>query len=213
MFGDIEVPVKIIQKGVIRCHAPQHVQGWVTLCVTAGNRESCSEVREFEYRLKPETSDSAGNLQKAFPVKSTEELSLLIRFGQILLRGCDGDRNQKLGNDLPQTDLIMKVDTTDYQFGQIVALLSVSSNPAFDGVDWLLQELLKDKLKQWLSSKSLESKATECSLSKREQNIIHMISGLGYEWALSPVLNAGVGINFRDLNGWTALHWAARFGR
>jgi len=40
-----------------------------------------------------------------------------------------------------------------------------------------------------------------------------MIAGLGFEWALSPILNSGVNINFRDINGWTALHWAARFGR
>ncbi|CAA7404679.1 unnamed protein product [Spirodela intermedia] len=213
IFGDVEVPVEIIQNGVIRCHAPQHVQGWVTLCLTAGNRESCSEVREFEYRLKPKTSDSTSNLQKAFPEKSSEELLLLMRFGQTLLRGCDGNHNQNGGNDLPQAGLIRKVGTTDDQFGQIIELLTVGSNDSFDVVDWLLQELLKDKLKQWLSTKSCESKAIECYLTKEEQNVIHLISGLGYEWALSPVLNAGVGVNFRDLNGWTALHWAARFGR
>ncbi|KAF2292927.1 hypothetical protein GH714_029909 [Hevea brasiliensis] len=40
-----------------------------------------------------------------------------------------------------------------------------------------------------------------------------MVAGLGYEWALSPILSQGVNVNFRDINGWTALHWAARFGR
>ncbi|GMP82308.1 hypothetical protein CsSME_00036678 [Camellia sinensis var. sinensis] len=40
-----------------------------------------------------------------------------------------------------------------------------------------------------------------------------MVAGLGFEWALNPILNSGVGVNFRDINGWTALHWAARFGR
>ncbi|PHU19769.1 Calmodulin-binding transcription activator 4 [Capsicum chinense] len=40
-----------------------------------------------------------------------------------------------------------------------------------------------------------------------------MIAGLGFEWALHPILNAGVSANFRDISDWTALHWAARFGR
>lgn len=52
-----------------------------------------------------------------------------------------------------------------------------------------------------------------CSLSKKELGIIHMVAGLGFEWALNPILSCGVSINFRDINGWTALHWAARFGR
>ncbi|XLR19458.1 hypothetical protein S83_047370, partial [Arachis hypogaea] len=55
--------------------------------------------------------------------------------------------------------------------------------------------------------------ATSCPLSKKEQGIIHMVAGLGYEWALIPILNCGVNINFHDIRGWTALHWVAQFGR
>ncbi|KAL0421576.1 UNVERIFIED_CONTAM: Calmodulin-binding transcription activator 4 [Sesamum latifolium] len=52
-----------------------------------------------------------------------------------------------------------------------------------------------------------------CSLSKKQQGIIHMVAGLGFQWALQPILSSGVSVNFRDINGWTALHWAAKFGR
>ncbi|GER56084.1 calmodulin-binding family protein [Striga asiatica] len=79
-------------------------------------------------------------------------------------------------------------------------------------IDALL-ELLKDKLVMWLSYRLQTSANRECSLSKKEQGIIHTVAGLGFEWALQPILNAGVSVNFRDINGWTALHWAARFGR
>ncbi|GJR31697.1 ankyrin repeat-containing protein [Tanacetum coccineum] len=47
MFGDTEVPVEIIQEGVISCHAPPHTPGKVTICITSGNREACSEVEMF----------------------------------------------------------------------------------------------------------------------------------------------------------------------
>lgn len=50
-------------------------------------------------------------------------------------------------------------------------------------------------------------------MSKKEQWVIHIVAGLGFEWALNPILSSGVVVDLRDINGWTALHWAARFGR
>ncbi|KAK1582186.1 hypothetical protein Q3G72_012574 [Acer saccharum] len=40
-----------------------------------------------------------------------------------------------------------------------------------------------------------------------------MIAGLGFEWALNPILSHRVSVNFWDINGLAALHWASRFGR
>ena len=106
----------------------------------------------------------------------------------------------------------MKAD--DELWGQVIEALLVGSGTSSGTIEWLMQELLKDKLQQWLSSKSMgESDQPGCSLSKKERGIIHMIAGLGFEWALNPILSHGVGVNFWDINGWTALHWASRFGR
>nr|GEV15507.1 ankyrin repeat-containing protein [Tanacetum cinerariifolium] len=140
MFGDTEVPVEIIQDGVLCCYTPPSLQGKVTLCITSGSMAS---------------EDSWAQIIEA------------------LLDGSLGSSN-----------------TTD----------------------WLLEELLKDKLQRWLSFR-LQDNTDASALSKREQGIIHMVSGLGFGWALTPILRSGVGVNFRDINGWTALHWAARFGR
>jgi len=192
MFGDVEVPAEIIQDGVISCEAPSNLVGKVNLCITSGNRVPCSEVREFEFRNKT-TSCTRCNSLETEDGRSPEELLLLVRFASHL------STEQKDGDD---------------SWSHIIDTLLVGTGKSSDTVNWLLEELLKDKLQLWLSNRSHErDEGTDCSLSKKEQGIIHMVSGLGFEWALNPILSCGVNINFRDINGWTALHWAARFGR
>lgn len=210
MFGDTEVPLRIIQEGVISCEAPPHLPGKVTLCITSGNRESCSEIRGFEYRAKASSCTNC-NLSQAEATKSPEELLLLVRFVQMLL----SDSSLQKGDNIETgIHLLRKLKADDDSWGHVIEALLVGGGTSSGTVDWLLQQLLKDKLQQWLSSKSLgRHDQPGCSLSKKEQGIVHMVAGLGFEWALSPILGYGVNIDFRDINGWTALHWAARFGR
>ncbi|KAI3698548.1 hypothetical protein L2E82_42179 [Cichorium intybus] len=184
MFGDIKVPVKIIQEGVICCEAPPCLPGKVTVSFTSNNQDSHSEIIEFEYREKPNINGHKTTEKKSD--KSLEELLLLVRLVQML-----------------------QSDQVEDSWGQLIEALLDGTLESSNAIDWILEQLLKDKLHQWLSSRLNDNNA----LSKREQGMIHMISGLGFCWALSPILNSGVSINFRDINGWTALHWAARFGR
>ncbi|KAK7319028.1 hypothetical protein RJT34_03737 [Clitoria ternatea] len=208
MLGDVEVPVEIIQDGVLCCEAPPHIAGKVTLCITSGNRESCSEVREFEYRNKTNSCTSCTQLESE-ATRIPEELLLLVRLGQMLLSGST-IRNDNVESGIP----LIKQKADDDSWSHTIEALLVGSGTSSGTIDWLLEELLKDKLQLWLSCRSQErDEETGCSLSKKEQGVIHMVAGLGFEWALNPILSCGVNINFRDINGWTALHWAARFGR
>lgn len=208
MFGDVEVPVQIIQEGVLRCEAPPHPPGKVTLCITAGNRESSSEVREFEYRLKA-SSCVQSNSPSTESARSPEELLLLVRFAQMLVS--DSSMQKR---DTTEMEIPIKVKADEDSWASVIESLLVGSGTSSSTINWILEELLKDKLQQWISCRSQEQHGeTGCSLSKKEQGIIHMVAGLGFEWALHAVLSSGVSINFRDINGWTALHWAARFGR
>ncbi|KAL1539241.1 calmodulin-binding transcription activator 4 [Salvia divinorum] len=197
MIGDIEVPVQIIQEGVLCCYAPAHLPGEVSICITSGNREACSEVREFEYRDKSDVS-TPSNLTGTEAYKNPDELVSLVRFVQMLLS--DAQQASESRND-------------EDSWSQVIDALLVGASTSSSTLDWLLQELLKEKLQLWLSSKLQNNEGKGCSLSKKEQGIIHMVAILGFEWALQPILNSGVSVNFRDNNGWTALHWAARYGR
>ncbi|CAH9077434.1 unnamed protein product [Cuscuta epithymum] len=211
MFGDMEVPAQIIQEGVIRCQAPPHLPGKVNLCITTGDRGSCSEVREFEFRV-----ESTGNINSSLPEtqcthKGPEELLLLIRFGQMLLSDVS---NHKLCSSLSGNDFLEKIKAGEDSWSQFIEALQLDCSTSNLTIDWFLQELLKDKLEHWISSKSQgKTNLSGCILSRQEQCIIHIVAGLGFEWALRPILRAGVSVNFRDTTGWTALHWAARFGR
>ncbi|WCJ38782.1 Calmodulin-binding transcription activator 4 [Euphorbia peplus] len=210
MFGDIEVPVEIVQEGVLRCEAPPVRAGKLTLCITSGNRLPHSEIREFEYRPKS-VGCAHCNLSPTEVVKTPEELLLLVRFVQMLLSDSSLQKDDNIGTGI---HLLRKIKTDDDSWGTIMEALLFGNGTSSDTVDWLLQQLLKDKLQQWLSSKFHEIQdQCSCFLSKKDQGIIHMVAGLGFEWALSPILSHGVSIDFRDINGWTALHWAARFGR
>uniref|UniRef100_A0A0D9W484 CG-1 domain-containing protein n=1 Tax=Leersia perrieri TaxID=77586 RepID=A0A0D9W484_9ORYZ len=210
MFGDSEVPAEIIQPGVIRCHTPLHSSGNLTICVTLGNREICSEVKDFEFRAKSTASSFLHISPSSRSLKSSEELLLLAKFVRMLL---SENGNHVNSNDDPQSGLCPKLKMNDEHWQRLIDELKGGCGNPLNVSDWIMEELLKSKLQQWLTVKLQGYDGTTCSLSKHEQGIIHLISALGYEWALSSVLSAGVGINFRDTNGWTALHWAAYFGR
>lgn len=203
MFGDIEVPAEIVQEGVLRCTTPRHADGKVMLCLTLGNREACSELQAFEFRAKPIISSFIGTLPKVDGFGNQEEVLLLVRLVSMLLYGSDGLSTLNSGIS---TETNVKAEG---QWSQITEALLAGSEVPSDTFNWIIQELLKDKLQHWLSTKQ----SKDCPLSKQEQGIIHMISALGYVWALHPILDSNVGVNFRDAHGWTALHWAARFGR
>ncbi|KAH0875120.1 LOW QUALITY PROTEIN: hypothetical protein HID58_072482 [Brassica napus] len=175
MFGNAQVPFEIIKEGVIRCQAPPCGPGKVNLCITSGDGLSCSQIIEFEYRDKPD--------DRSCPKSSPDELLLLVKFVQTLLL----DRK---GNIEPSTD--------DDEWRRIIDRIRDGTSTSSSTVDWLLQELLKDKLEAWLSSRSQDKDQTSCSLSKQEQGIIHMVAGLGFDWALSPILGHGVSVDFRD---------------
>jgi calmodulin-binding transcription activator len=77
----------------------------------------------------------------------------------------------------------------------------------------LMEKLLKDKLQNLVLKERIVNREGMHVLPKNYHGIIHLISGLGFNWGLNLLLDSGVNVNYRDKNGWTALHWAARFGR
>lgn len=217
LFGDVKVPVEIIQQGAIRCHTPCLNAGKVTMCLIDGNGKPCSETRVFEFHEKPTKSMIDGNGKlcndaqaiKAHqtPMKSNDELLLLLIYMQILFDGQGCDVFAKFSPQLPNPGcgfLVNQMDIMRKTYEQLDQEKTVNS---------VMEVLLNDKFRQWLLSKCEQNSNGDHLLPKQYHGVIHTIAALGYDLALKPLLSSGVPINYRDANGWTALHWAARFGR
>eukprot|EP00262_Sarcandra_glabra_P011545 TRINITY_DN2797_c0_g2_i1.p1 TRINITY_DN2797_c0_g2~~TRINITY_DN2797_c0_g2_i1.p1 ORF type:complete len:671 (+),score=136.95 TRINITY_DN2797_c0_g2_i1:186-2015(+) len=212
MFGEVEVPAEVLADGVLRCVAPVHSAGRVPFYVTCSNRLACSEVREFEYRVFQtqfaDTLDSySGN---------TSDMLLHIRLGKLLSLESVGHPNTpnsagEKAHISSKISLLLK--ESDDEWFQMTKLMTDKDSSPDKIKEKLLQKLLKEQLHAWLLHKVAEDGKGPNVLDNEGQGVLHLAAALGYDWAIAPTLAAGVNINFRDVHGWTALHWAAFSGR
>lgn len=210
MFGEVEVPAEVIANGVLRCFTPMHKAGRVPFYVTRSNRLACSEVQNFEYRVK-----CIQDVEVMYDTSITNE-ALALRFVKLLCLSCSdtliADPNSSSDRSgFNKVRELLKVDNSEWdqfmkpRWDENVSLGSTK--------ELLLQRLLKEKLHVWLLQKVREGGRGPSVLDEHGLGVLHFAAALNYDWALLPAVVAGINVNFRDANGWTALHWAAFFGR
>ncbi|XP_022726509.1 calmodulin-binding transcription activator 2-like isoform X2 [Durio zibethinus] len=208
MFGEVEVPTKVIADGILSCHAPPHSVGQVPFYVTCSNRLACSEVREFEYRAGFTTDI---NVLDFYGVASRE---MLLRLEMLLSLKSFRPPNHHFEGVGEKRHLVTKIISMkeEEECHRIVELSSDKYLCQHEEKECLLQKLMKEKLYSWLLHKIMEDGKGPNILDEKGQGVLHLVAALGYDWAIKPTVTAGVSINFRDANGWTALHWAALCG-
>ncbi|WRX21499.1 IQ motif [Theobroma cacao] len=199
MFGEIEVSAEVLTNHVIRCQVPSHAPGCVPFYVTCSNRLACSEVREFEYREKP----PGFSFTKAVKSTAAEEMHLHVRLAKLL----------DIGPGRKWLDCSVEECDKCRLKNNIYSMEVANANESIQSKDGLIQNLLKERLCEWLLYKVHEDGKGPHILDDKGQGVIHLAASLGYEWAMGPIVAAGISPNFRDAQGRTGLHWASYFGR
>lgn len=209
MFGDIEVPAEVLTDGTLRCYAPANQSGRVPFYVTCSNRVACSEVREFEYR------DSNAQYMETSRSQAigVNEMHLHIRLEKLLTLGPDDHHMHALSSANEKYDLTNAINSLMLDGKWSEPKPSSVKEVASTARDQSLRKLVKEKLHRWLLCRINDDGKGPGVLCKEGQGVIHLVAALGYDWAIKPILVAGVNVNFRDAHGWTALHWAASLGR
>ncbi|GJV34814.1 calmodulin-binding transcription activator 2-like protein isoform X2 [Tanacetum coccineum] len=100
----------------------------------------------------------------------------------------------------PSTIAAVNATCTEDEFGLLIRLSKLLSSGAE---------------RKWSGSVLLYEAHEGCQglhmLDERGQCIIHLAAALGYEWAISPVVAAGMIPRFRDAHGRTALHCTLQY--
>ncbi|CAO2813861.1 unnamed protein product [Amaranthus hypochondriacus] len=191
MFGEVEVPAEVLGNGILCCYAPLHTAGRVPFYVTCSNRFACSQVREFEYLL-----DSQRAINRSVSGDSIMEQQLWHRLQKLL----------SLKNPANLDPVTKSFRKNEPIFSKILLLME-------DELCLGVEQQLKEKVVSWLFDKVSEDGKGPNVLDELGQGLLHLAAALGLDWIIPPTVATGVSVNFRDVCGWTALHWAAFYGR
>eukprot|EP00252_Welwitschia_mirabilis_P011035 TRINITY_DN2481_c0_g1_i1.p1 TRINITY_DN2481_c0_g1~~TRINITY_DN2481_c0_g1_i1.p1 ORF type:complete len:943 (+),score=220.16 TRINITY_DN2481_c0_g1_i1:240-3068(+) len=213
VFGTEIVPAETVQPGVFRSMAPPRAAGTVALYLTCDGRSPCSQISSFEYC-------SLGNKISRTcltPDETIQEIFILqTRLAHLLFSSYKGSVFLNGNHSAEALITANKVGSlffnTEHDWLSLLKAASEGSKPNEEAMYSLIELILQKKLKEWVLEKAVDKSGAEV-LDTKGQGVLHLIAALGYSWAIFPILSAGINLDFRDRHGWTAMHWAAFYGR
>ncbi|KAK8572062.1 hypothetical protein V6N13_047684 [Hibiscus sabdariffa] len=210
--GDVCTSAEIVQGGVYRCLLSKHSPGLVNLYMSLDGHKPISQVLSFEYR----TPFSHDPIVPPEDESRWEEFLLQLRLAYLLF-STSKTLNILSSTVSPNTLKEAKKfaqKTTNISDCWTYLIKSFEENRVSftQAKDSFLEIALKNRLRDWLLERIIEGgKLTE--YDTRGQGVLHLCAILGYTWAIHLYSWSGISLDFRDKYGWTALHWAAFYGR
>ncbi|XP_052189307.1 calmodulin-binding transcription activator 6-like isoform X2 [Diospyros lotus] len=205
-------PVEIVQSGVLRCMVSPHAPGLVDLYLSFDGHSPVSQVVNFEYRTPPMQDWMISADDKSM----WEEFRLQMRLAHLLFSTSKSLNilSSKVSPNTLKAAKIFSHKTSHVANGWVCMVESIKNNKVsfLEAKDSLFDLALKNKLCEWL----LERIVDGCKTSDHDdqgQGVIHLCAILNYTWAVNLYTLSGLSLDFRDKFGWTALHWAAYYGR
>ncbi|KAI3821775.1 hypothetical protein L1987_09347 [Smallanthus sonchifolius] len=210
--GDVCIPVEVVQSGVFRCYVFPHSPGIVNLFISYDGHKPISQVIAFEYRAPPINNLTISSGEKS----DWEDFQVKMRLAHLLFstsRSLNILSSKVPPKTLKEAKMFAHktrsiVDSWDLLInsmaGQKISFLQAKNS--------LLELIIQNRMLEWL----LESIFDGSKIPNRDgegQGVIHLCAILDYTWAIFPYSWSGLSINFCDKFGWTALHWAAHYGR
>ncbi|PIN12857.1 putative protein, contains IPT/TIG domain [Handroanthus impetiginosus] len=210
--GDSILQAEVVQPGVFRCLILPQKPGLVDLYMTLDGHEPISQVLAFEFRAPVQPKDEILSENKS----DWKEFQLQMRLARLLF---SSSKSLSIYSTKLSQTAIKEAKDFDRKSSQIsvgwefLSEMIEGTKMSYTQAKNMLFELtLRNKLWEWL----LEQVVSGCKVPERDeqgQGVIHLCAILGYTWAVYPYLWSGLSLDYRDKNGWTALHWAAFYGR
>lgn len=210
--GDSIVPAEVVQAGVFQCSISPQTPGLVNFYLSFDGHKPVSQVLTFEFR-----APVVPNMTIPLENKTTwEEFQLQIRLSRLLFSSSKGlgiFSSNLLPNALNEAKAFSQKTSQIYDcWVHLTKAMQNSELSLHQAKDILFELSLQNRLQEWL----LEKVVSGCKISERDeqgQSVIHLCAILGYTWAVYPFSCSGLSLDYRDKFGWTALHWAAYYGR
>ena len=206
VFDNDYVPLEPVQLGVYRCKILPRTPGLSKFFLSMDKQTPISKILTFEVR-NPITT----------PMNETEssdiDFEILLRLIRLLFSTSKNLFFQSTATKQVEKFLSATSSSLAKDWANLLKLVKKNEKPLSSLINQQVFDLvLKNKLQEWLMLRLSQERKIK-DLDSQGLGVIHLCSILDYTWAAHLFKASGLPIDFRDVYGWTALHWAAYCGR